>query len=102
MPDETVRSQSAASIGANGTDPRTKETSDGAPRQEAGQASEPLADAQPEDSSNPAPSDSKSKASGAKVDELEPPADIQTWPNEKPVVSKEDEDRLLKVCLTAI
>ena len=36
------------------------------------------------------------------MDELEPPADIQTWPDEKPAISKEDEDRLLKVCLPAI
>ena len=56
-----------------------------------------VAEAQSAEASNAAPSDGKATATGAKVDELEVPEGIQTWPDEKPAISKEDEDRLLKV-----
>ena len=49
--------------------------------------------------SNPASSETRDAAANGKVDEFEVPADIQAWPDEKPVLSKEDEDRLLKVLL---
>lgn len=57
------------------------------------------AETKPDASSNPAPSESKDATTNGKVDEFEVPADIQAWPDEKPVISKEDEDRLLKVSL---
>ena len=49
------------------------------------------------EASHAAASDRKATATGAKVDELDVPEGIQTWPDEKPAISKEDEDRLLKV-----
>ena len=57
------------------------------------------AETKPDASSNPASSESKDATTNGKVDEFEVPADIQAWPDEKPVISKEDEDRLLKVSL---
>ena len=57
----------------------------------------PPAETKPDVPSNPASSETRDAAANGKVDEFEVPADIQAWPDEKPVISKEDEDRLLKV-----
>lgn len=57
------------------------------------------AEIEPDVPSKPASSEAKDPAANGKVDEFEVPADLQAWPDEKPVISKEDEDRLLKVAL---
>lgn len=96
MPDETNPTESA-NVPTDASDTQTKDTSDHAPPEDGQEASEALAEAHTIDASNLAPSDDKK----AKADELEVPEDIQTWPDEKPPISKEDEDRLLKVRLSS-
>ncbi len=89
MRDEITNTELPASAASDVTGPQTKDESDPAD-QHAGSAPGGSTD----EPSNPAPSESKANG---KIDEFEVPANIQAWPDEKPVISKEDEDRLLKV-----
>ena len=95
MPDDTTTPKlpdsaapDAQRVQAKGTDHTDTQPSEHAP-----------AETKPDASSNPASSETKDATANGKVDELEVPADIQAWPDEKPAISKEDEDRLLKVVL---
>ena len=93
MPDDTTTPELPESAGPDLPHPQA-EGSDHAGNQHVGDAQ---AETKPDVPSNPASSETKDAASNGKVDEFEVPADIQAWPDEKPVISKEDEDRLLKV-----
>lgn len=88
MPEETTTTELPSSAAPDATGPQTKEGSEPADQHNG---SAPVSTDEP---SNPAPSESKANG---KIDEFEVPADIQAWPDEKPVINKEDEDRLLKV-----
>ena len=97
MPDEATLAEPEASCVSDKAVLAAKESGDLAAQESTRDASA-VADAQPAEASNAAPSDGKATATGAKFDELEVPEGIETWPDEKPAISKEDEDRLLKVC----
>ena len=97
MPDEATLAEPEAICVSDESVLAAKESSDLAAQESTRDASA-VADAQPAEASNAAPSDGKATAAGAKIDELEVPEGIETWPDEKPAISKEDEDRLLKVC----
>ena len=95
MPDDTTTPKLPESGIPDAANVQAKEDSH-ARYQHAGIAP---AEIEPNVPSKPAPSELKDPAANGKVDEFEVPADIQAWPDEKPVISKEDEDRLLKVAL---
>ena len=96
MPEEATLAEPDATCLSDKPVLAAKESGDLA-AQESTEDASAVADAQPAEASNAAPSDGKATATGAKFDELEVPEGIETWPDEKPAISKEDEDRLLKV-----
>ena len=95
MPDDTTTPKLPNSAATDAAHTQAKELhhTDTQPSEHA------PAETKPDASSNPASSETKDATANGKVDEFEVPADIQAWPDEKPVISKEDEDRLLKVVL---
>ena len=96
MPEEATLAEPDATCLSDKPVLAAKESGDLA-AQESTEDASAVADAQPAEASNAAPADGKATATGAKFDELEVPEGIETWPDEKPAISKEDEDRLLKV-----
>ena len=96
MPDEATLAEPAAICLLDKAVLWSKEC-EGPAAQEGTRDAPAVADAQCAEASNPAVSDGKAAATAGKVDELEVPEGIQPWRDEKPGISKEDEDRLLKV-----
>ena len=96
MPDDTLTPKlpNSATTDAAHTQAKESDQTDTQPSKQV------PAETKPDASSNPASLETKDATANGKVDEFEVPADIQSWPDEKPVISKEDEDRLLKVKLS--